>query len=226
MSKLFRILKNPQILLLKANMNFPAGRAYNAKYFLRKHYLNELGWTNSAKRKMPIDKNGKELPWFTYSLLHFLNQRLNNNLTVFEYGSGNSTVWFSKRVKHVISLEHHKGWYELLIKKLGNLTNVEFLYKPLTNGEYANAITNYNNEFDIVVIDGRERVQCAKNALKALTKKGVVIWDDSQREDYNEGYQYLLDQGFKRLDFYGLRPLGESLTCTSIFYKIDNCLEI
>ncbi|HAY39752.1 MAG TPA: FkbM family methyltransferase, partial [Desulfobacteraceae bacterium] len=84
----------------------------------------------------------------------------------------------------------------------------------------------YKDIFNIIVIDGRDRVNCAKNSLKALKGDGVIIWDNSEREYYQEGYSYLIQNGFRRLDFEGLGPIGIREWCTSIFYRDNNCFEI
>ena len=44
---------------------------------------------------MPIDKNSNPLPWVTYGFIDFISERLNKSIDVFEYGSGNSTLWYA-----------------------------------------------------------------------------------------------------------------------------------
>ena len=104
--------------------------------------------------------------------------------------------------------------------------NVEYILKPLANKEYENYILNCTSKFDIIIIDGRERVQTAKNSLHSLKRSGIIIWDNSDREKYKEGYQLLFEKGFKRLDFWGIAPGLHAETCTSIFYREENCFGI
>ena len=66
---------------------------------------------------------------------------------------------------------------------------------------YAGEIAAYPGQFDILVIDGRDRVNCIKNGIGALRPGGVVIWDNSDREEYRSGYDLLTAAGFGRLDF-------------------------
>ncbi len=104
---------------------------------------------------------------------------------------------------------------------------IDYKFRELESNKYVEEITNYTNEFDIVVLDGRERVQCCKNSLLALKKGGVIIWDNSDRHEYDEGYKYLLANNFKRIDFQGLGPINSRAWCTSVFYKErENCLDI
>lgn len=37
-------------------------------------------------------------------------------MIVIEYGCDNSTLWWANRVKHVISCEHDRQWYEEMKK--------------------------------------------------------------------------------------------------------------
>jgi predicted O-methyltransferase YrrM len=143
-------------------------------------------------------------------------------MKVFEFGSGNSTLWWSDRVDHLVSCEHDRQWYDNLRDKLPQ--NTRYIHAALDS--YADEISNYENTFDIVVIDGRRRTECAKRCVPALRDSGVIVWDNSDREKYRTGYDYLLDNGFKRLDFGGMGPINTYEWSTSVFYRDDNCLNI
>jgi len=54
----------------------------------------------------------------------------------------------------------------------------------------------------------------------------VIILDDSQKEGLDYIFDYLQKQGFKKLDFEGLKPGRISNYRTTIFYKNENCLGI
>ena len=81
-------------------------------------------------------------------------------------------------------------------------------------------------KFDIIIVDGRDRVNCCKQAVEALTESGVVVLDDSERTGYWEGIDFLLKNGFKQLSFSGISPGLFYLKSTSVFYKTNNCLSI
>ena len=195
-------------------------------YCLRKSsHLKDVGWFDSFRLGVPIDGTGKPVPWMTYSSISFLEKRINSNMTVFEYSCGNSTLWWANRVKKLISCEHDRSWYDRMIKLIPR--NVELHQIDLEyGGAYCRKVSEYPQAFDIIVIDGRDRNNCAKNCLNALKKNGVIIWDNSDRETYTEGYNYLLQNGFKRLDFEGMGPVNVYAWCTSIFYREDNCLNL
>lgn len=188
-------------------------------------YFEKIGYFKSFREKLPIDGNGDCLPWFTYPVISFLNGKLRSDMTVFEYGSGNSTLWWSKQVFSVTSCEHQLNWYNFLKERIAS--NVNYIYCQLDyGGRYCETSLESKVKFDIIVIDGRDRVNCAKNSLGALKEDGVIIWDNSNREQYREGYSYLIQNGFKRLDFEGLGPNATRAWCTSIFYRDNNCFGI
>lgn len=202
------------------------GRYFVSSYVMVKHCLRSLGWDKSVKTGLPVDKYNNELPWFTYSSIEFLKTRINKGITVFEYGSGNSTIWFSKLANKVVSIEHDEHWYKHIAPALTQNTNIEYNFKTLENKEYENTVLHYPNQFEVVVIDGRKRVECGRNAITALTENGVIVWDDSDRTEYAAAYEYFEKLGYKRLDFWGLAPIVAYFKCTSIFYKENNCLGI
>ena len=193
-------------------------------YHMR-HHFEDIGWFKSRIAGLPVDKNGAVLPWLTYPVIFFLERKLKPDMRVFEYGSGNSTLWWSKHVSSIVSCEHYLVWYESFKKNIPS--NVEYIYCELVDGgEYSKVIKRYQNIFDIIIIDGRDRVNCIKNSLGALTDNGIVIVDNTERDAYREAFQYLLSNGFKRIDFQGLSPGNIYNECTSIFYRCDNCLGI
>ena len=187
--------------------------------------LVDDGWFNSFNTKQAIDKNKKPIPWCTYPFIKFIEPRLKKDFSVFEYGSGNSTLWYAERVGEILSIEDNKEWYELNSKRIPN--NAKILFHSLQyNGEYSGAASGSNKKFDIIIIDGRDRVNCTKKSLEALKENGVIIFDNSDLPQYSDGINFLIDLGFNKIDFLGLSPVTPHNNCTSIFYKANNCLGI
>ena len=81
-------------------------------------YLFDIGWFNSFRSKSPVDKFSNPIPWLSYPCIDFLNERLNPNLKLFEYGSGNSTFYYAAKVQKVVSVEHDSAWYKKLNKNI------------------------------------------------------------------------------------------------------------
>lgn len=185
-------------------------------------YVGANGWLDSRASGMPVDASGAPIPWFTYSSISFLESRIKPEMSVFEYGGGNSTHWWAARVRTVTTCEHDTEWCDKIKSSLP--ANVNLLYRKRGDGAYAGEICKHVSAFDIVVNDGRDRVQCAKNCLTSLRAAGIIVWDNSDRPEYESGYSFLIDNGFKRLDFFGAGPVNAYPWCTSFFYRADNCL--
>ena len=144
--------------------------------------------------------------------------------SVFEYGAGNSTLWWSSRVGHVSAVESDLQWVSRLTTHLPE--NTYLRHEPADAPGYARSVTERDREFDIVVIDGMERSACAFACLTALKADGIVIWDNTDWSSlWGDGMTHLINHGFRRIDFRGLAPLNWHAWTTSIFYRPgQNCL--
>jgi precorrin-6B methylase 2 len=193
--------------------------------FGHKGYLSSIGWFNAFDKKQAIDGKGEELPWVTYSFIDFIKPRLNKTLRVFEYGSGSSTLFYAKRVHNVVSVEHDRTWYDKILNSKPR--NAEMIFTELhPNGEYSKKAASLPEKFDIIIVDGRDRVNCCLHSVEALSPTGVLVLDDSERSHYLEARTFLKQKGFKELSFSGISPGLFYLKATSVFYKTDNCLDI
>jgi hypothetical protein len=190
--------------------------------FLEYGYFVETGWLRSYHNS-PQDAEGNPLAWVTLPFIHFIDTRLDKNMTVFEFGSGNSTHYFGKRVKNVFSVEHDKEWFDKVNGSM--LSNCKLYYKDLEKG-YEKTANEMDGPFDIILVDGRMRVACIKNAYTSLNEQGVLVLDNSEREEYKEGIDFLLAKGFKKIDFWGIAPGLVNFGCTTVFYRKENCLMI
>ncbi|MHA2939799.1 hypothetical protein ACXJY6_16085 [Vibrio sp. RC27] len=188
-------------------------------------YLEDIGWINSFNKSIPVNKKGDALPWVTYPFIDFISERLTKSMDVFEYGSGNSTLWYAKKVNSVSSIEHDKKWFDIVRNNMPE--NVTLNYESLIyGGLYAEYSKITDRKFDIIIVDGRDRVNSLKCATDSILKTGVIILDDSERERYKDGIDYLLNSGFNRIDFWGISPGYFYKKNTTIFYKSGNCLGI
>lgn len=182
--------------------------------------LVESGWFQSYRTSQAIDKSGRPIPWYTYGAIHFLEQRIRPEFRVFEYGCGNSTRWYAGRVREVVSVEHDERWAAVTGNDLhGNVT----LVVKSQPEEYVDAIRTYGS-FDIVVVDGVHRGGCGLAAAKALAEHGVIIWDNSNRPEFEEVLPTLRSAGFRELSFEGLAPILTEAQRTTILYRNENCL--
>lgn len=199
--------------------------AFSKLILRRSSYLRNNGWIESLKRGYPCRKDGSEIPWMNYPAIRILEERLNKKLCLFEFGSGYSTSFYAKKVNRVVSVEHNKYWYDLVKKKLPE--NVELIYQEKDiDGKYCRTIISTEKKYDVVVVDGGDRMNCLMQTPGALSERGVIILDDSQRKAYSDHMDALKNRGFRSMDFEGLKPMGSKIYKTTIFYRDGNCLNI
>jgi hypothetical protein len=80
--------------------------------------------------------------------------------------------------------------------------------------------------FDVIVVDGMARALTAWVAARQVAAGGLVVFDNSDRDEYARAYQVLEDCGFARIDFWGLGPINPYEWCTSIFVRDINTLKL
>jgi hypothetical protein len=126
----------------------------------------------------------------------FFLSHINSNNKVLEYGSGESTLEIAEIAKSIVSVEHQPLWYNKLINLIPN--NCKLLLqtpnKPYTEGiscgtyeefkSYINAPIQYR-PFDIILIDGRARVECAKICHLMSHKETIIFIHDFDRKEYH-----------------------------------------
>jgi len=186
-------------------------------------YLHSTGWIESKRRGYPCRPDGSELPWMNYAVVAFLERRLNKTLSVFEYGSGYSTLFYARRVRNVISVEYDQAWIASIGPRLPPNANVLFVPDDV-DGDYCRAIARSGDSFDVVVVDGKDRENCVKQSMQALSSRGVIVLDDSQRAKYAPAIAYAQENGYLTVDFEGLKPTESSWFRSTILYRRENCL--
>lgn len=184
-------------------------------------YLAEIGWTRSVREGAIVARDGSPLPWATYSFNEFIEPRLRNDFTVFEYGAGASTLFYASRVAKVVAVEHDAEYATSVRAKLP--ANAELWEHPLGPG-YINAVAALREAPEIVSVDGRNRVACVQAARDKLAPGGVLILDDTERPEYEPACADMKAHGFKRLDFWGFAPGLVTRRCTTLFYRSENVL--
>jgi len=190
-------------------------------------YLRGSGWWESVKTKRPVNASGEPLPWYSYPFIHFLEQRLRardlSHLRVFEFGSGNSTLWWAKRVSTVLAVEDSRHWYEYVCKKLPKNVNYQLAE---TEAQYVACLSQSASSFEVIIMDGSYRERCLEHATEHLTDDGVLVVDNSDWASLAESLSNLERRGFRRLEFYGLGPMNGHPWGTSVLYRGMNVLGI
>jgi len=176
-----------------------------------------------------------DLPWWPFSVENYLRDFLKStpNAKVFEWGSGASTFWLSKRATSVVSIEHDKDWSNTVQNLLnqGGITNTNLIYVPAEKSispkvpssksgaqnldffNYVNKISDFG-EFDLIVVDGRARNSCLNIGIEHLKPNGILLLDNSNRKRYRVNSPKM-----KKIEFKGLTPASPWKTHSMIYFK-------
>jgi hypothetical protein len=140
--------------------------------------------------------NKKEIRAFKKELL----KRRGRSLDILEWGSGGSTVYFTRFLRKLgisyswISLEYNKFWFEKISQEIENdkdtslvlfdVGNNELKQRHLPMDDYVNYPNTLNKKFDIIFVDGRKRRRGVLLAKSLLKEDGVVLLHDARRYYY------------------------------------------
>jgi len=179
----------------------------------------------SVRLRLALDP---EYPWLVHGAVKWLRGHVGPSMTGFEYGSGRSTLFFSRLAGSLVSVEHDAKWNRIVASRLADCgaDNVRCLFMPPAEdasedphpgrpaiwdrtgaahrkpefSAYCDSILDYPREsFDFVLIDGRARVECALNAFSRIKPGGFLVLDNSEWEKYQPIFEAAPD--WKRLDF-------------------------
>jgi len=195
---------------------------------INKIFLKKYGFYNSIVNQFPCDSNKNSLPWYTYSSIEYLNNIDFSNCSIFEWGSGSSSIYWSTKANNVVSVEHDQLWFKkLVIRKKNNMT---ILLKK-SKKEYVEVLKESNKKYNVIIIDGEYRLDCCKNDLmNYLADGGIIILDNS--DWFPKSCKILRSKGLLQVDFSGFGPLNDYTWTTSIFFsslrsksfKKDKCI--
>jgi hypothetical protein len=186
-------------------------------------YLVESGWIRSFLEGRPVDREGRIVPWVTHAFTAFFTPRLKSNMKLLEFGAGFSTLFYSGILESVTSIESNVNWFHR-IKSQVDTSKVNLML--FEGPKYWQCMAELDRVFDIVIVDGDHRFECAQTSLNYLSPSGVIVLDNSNRPAYQPIYDLLTGSGFRYLDFFGLAPGHRKANCTTVFYRDSNCLGI
>ena len=146
-----------------------------------KHWNMQYLWSR-LKDKIRIKIHPQD-PWLTPDAVKLLDDALSIEMCGLEFGSGNSTVWFARRLGKLTSVEHSLDWFTNVIRQLANggLENIDYILRE-DPGEYVSASLKFTDgSLDFVLVDGIERGKCALTSLPKVKQGGILVIDDSHR---------------------------------------------
>jgi hypothetical protein len=189
---------------------------------------------------------GDQRPWITFDAFDALENRIREGFSVFEYGMGGSTLYFLKMGCRVASVDHDELWWNKLSAQIESLPGASerwsgklVLPEPMQvlKGEVAFAsgmkkysgmdFTEYvrelgkhdDNSFDLVLVDGRARVEAAFIAAEKVKPGGLVILDNSERARYQAIHEQFAARGWKSQRYFGPGPYVISEFWETTFFE-------
>ncbi|MFT7098216.1 MAG: hypothetical protein ACJAS6_000060 [Rickettsiales bacterium] len=188
---------------------------------INKILVDEYGFVKSEELGVPVDKDGNPLPLYTYPAIEYLSSLDFKGKRVFEFGSGQSTLYWLNQGAEVVSVENNYKWMGKLAEDLKKFPHHRHILAD-NQCEYADSILQFpDGYFDVIIIDGSfSRYLCAKKAITKIKENGLMILDNSDWFPNSAGF--LKEKlNFIQVDFYGLRPSKPNAAVTSIFFSRD-----
>jgi len=118
------------------------------------------------------------LPWISYDAQRVLARYLTARSEVLEFGSGKSTFWYAKRAGHVVSIEDNEEWFATVSAETRALGSVDYRFAPDPASYVALAP---DKPYDLIMIDGSWRDDCARFAVSHLKPGGIIYLDNSDK---------------------------------------------
>jgi hypothetical protein len=164
----------------------------------------------SMKTNMSVDPQGNPVPWYSFPAIDYLATVDFSTKKVFEYGSGNSSIWWSQRCKELTAVEHDRKFFDWMNSR-GKL-NARYICDEVMR-HYVERLTSPQ---DVIIIDGADREECARRALQYLAPGGMIILDNSEIETHAR--DVLNGTALLRVDFWGWTTIVGNVQCTSVYF--------
>ncbi len=145
----------------------------------------------------------------------------------FRVRGGGSSLYWSKKVSHITTIESDKEWFKIL--EYQKPANQDLYLKTSLDGDmqqdYAQFALSLKKEFDVIIVDGgnvdgqNTRMKCAQVAAQILNKNAkegaMIILDNA---DWHKGVaKFLRDCDLIEIDFHGFGLINCYTWTTSIF---------
>jgi len=182
---------------------------------------SDYGQWRTIKSYDALNVDGDPIPWYTYPALEYLGHLDLSRFRVFEYGSGNSTLWWAKRVRHITSVEDSEIWHKKISEKIAiSFKNTAYILEK-DQMKYVSLATD---SFDIFVVDGKFRRACIDHVLGLRT--GLLLILDNA-DWYPQSVEYIKRKlGWMQVDFHGFGPINNYTWTSTIFINPSRYSEL
>jgi GT2 family glycosyltransferase len=184
-------------------------------------YLQGNGWFKSFMLKSRMNSLGEPIPDFTYPFLDFIHDRL-KEIAILEFYGGDSVLFFAKKAAKVITIEKKEQFEKIFKKVIPPNAEVSWIKQ---DGEFdLKYINNYSEKFDMIIYHKLHQIYFNSEICKLLNTNGVLVINNPtqlRKKDLD-----WLSKNFKKLEFWGITPGQTRKDCTTVFYRVNNCLDI
>ena len=183
----------------------------NSKLDFFYKYLENLG-VFSCKAGEIMKINDRPRPLLTNSFLNWFETQSWSQKKLLELGSGGSTLYFSRFFSSLTSLETNQDWYTKMLKDIPATVNLKKTDSILRSIEDENI-----DDYDVVLVDSAENRAKIVRFLAKNKFKGIIFFDNS--EWYRKSIKILVDLGFFEIPFFGIKPIEDWVSCTSVLIR-------
>ena len=198
-------------------------RNRSTKFSLWLH-LN-LWFKDRILRKSPMES---AFPWINYSTIQFMHHIVSKDTKVLEFGTGGSSLFFLGRKTNLTSIEHEAEWINEVQKRASQKQLMRWSHHLISSNkpnsripladDYLYPLKNIvDSSIDLVVVDGRHRVESIKRSMTKVKPGGCLILDNSDRPEYAEAFVILLN--WELLEKWSITNCSEFVTPAAIWTK-------
>lgn len=193
--------------------------------------------------RSPLDLR---IPWMPFVAVRQLQGFVPPYPSVVEFGVGGSTLWWLDRGAKLTSIEHDATWARTIRDQVtcdleahwtlilappnedsgvGNAgahpySSTDERYRGYSFERYVRSIEHFADEsLDVVVVDGRARPACVRAASAKVRIGGLLVVDQSEREEYWGAIGELAGGHYSLQQFSGPTPGLSHFTQTAIMQR-------
>lgn len=177
----------------------------------------KYGHWQSVKTGESINSQGQPIPWYTYPAIEYLEQLDLSDKAVFEWGAGNSSLYWAGVAETVVSIEDDPTWFHKVKERMeeNGVRNLKICLIE-DRQEYVDVIALADRKYDIIAIDGSHRYECALIAPNYLAEGGLIILDNA--DWLPKSAKALRKAGLLQVDMSGYAPVAKYTYTTSLFF--------
>ena len=162
------------------------------EYYNKKNYNKKVGNAPNIGRPRIttsiLDRHvTKGIPHMSLDEINTIEDMLDYNTTMFEFGMGGSTLHFSKFVNKYICIDNDTFWWKLINNQLkeNGISNVSSICVDMPNISHGRPFINIMDSleidcYDVILIDcvHQWRPRCLRKSLKYINDDSIILFHD------------------------------------------------